>query len=184
MENRIDTKELGITELKNQGYKLGKLKDLYFQSELTEQEKLYANKFQKKALISTSLFMVILLSTVVFSIAIAIMPTSNFDPPIMRIFLPVFFSVISIPTIIILLIRACGPKKVAYVVINSKHSRVSRGGKSSVMKYFVSCYQTSPNKVHVSNIEMYKSEYDYLNPGDKAIVIKTPFGATVFRRAT
>lgn len=164
--------------LRSQGFRSGKTSDLSYIATPGVREKEFIKQFQKSAARSTNPIVGILAMVTIGTIVICAL-NPNMETA-MRIFMPVFVSLFSIPAIIVYLIRTYGAKKVGYAEVTTKYSR-SSNGKSRQTLYFVNIIQPYPNKIYVENIQIYKSQFDRINPGDQVAIVKSSFGSTVFK---
>lgn len=161
-----------IEDIEKMGYRLSSCKDFSYKSELNVKEKEFADKFTKSAM-KNSAFMRWTLAIVSVGICIvaAIAPV-DFDPPVMRIFVPAFISSVSVLGIIMIIVRAKGAKKVAYAAVIAKQYRRSSNRGTSNIIYSVIAYQQTPEKLYAKNIYVNKETYEAVHSGDIVIIIK------------
>lgn len=169
-----------INNLEAQGYRLDKCKNFEFFSDLNEQEQEIAGKFKKQTLRSASVMVIILIIVSIAVVIAAFTSSSGFNPPAMRYIVPAFICAVSLITIIVVLVRAFGPKKAARAIALAKTTRMSHG-RNAQRLYFVIACQSSPNKIYAKDIPVTRKTYDEINNGDKVVIIKSMFGYSALK---
>ncbi len=160
-----------IEKIEKMGYRLCGCKDFTYKSKLSDREKEFAARFGKRAMKNATFFICILiLSSIAVCVAAAVLPV-DFDPPAMRYIIPVFIVPISVLMILLVIARAKGPKKVAYVKVIAKTWRRSHTHSSSNIIYSLVAYQSVPHKLYAKNIHVDKETYEKVCNGDIVIIV-------------
>ena len=175
----MSEKDINYKALLDQGYKLGKLKNLTYSKRLDASDKAFVRRFRKDSFIgSINLSVFAFITAIAVAVAFFVAPDS--DPVEAKYITTGFMFVVSVITLIVILIRVLGPCKVTHGVATFKHSRRSRN-RNSHQLYFVSVYQTTPKKIYVKDIAVNKTQYEEINSGDDVVIIKSNVGGSVYK---
>ncbi|MCQ2516320.1 MAG: hypothetical protein MJ094_05605 [Saccharofermentans sp.] len=161
-----------ISELDALGYKLGKISDFSFSSNLNEKEKSLASEFKAKTLQQSSFMMITLIS---ISILVIIATLITGAP----IIIPAFIVPVSVVATIMLLVRSLGPKKITYATVLVKAQR-RKSSRDRPIFYLVA-YQDSPKKIYASYIFISQAMYKNVNAGDRVAIIKSSLDFKVYK---
>lgn len=170
MDNNMD---VTMAELESQGYKAVSCSKFAYGSKFSDKEKEYVLRSRERMMKKGMLLMVMSAMMTIIVCMVAFIPLVDIEPPVMRIVLPAIIGGVSLLGISMVLIRAIGPKKVAYATVLLKYKRRTRSRNASNMYiYTVIAYQSSPRKVYARNIYINRETYDKVNRGDEVIIIK------------
>ncbi len=153
-----------ISKLESQGYKLSKIRDFDFSSNLNEYERALASEFKTKTLKQSSLMMITLISISI----LVIIATFITGAPVI---IPAFVVPVSIIATIMLLIRSLGPKTVTHATVLAKAQR--RKSSQGRPVFYLVAYQDSPKKIYASYIFISEEMYRSINVGDKVTIIRS-----------
>lgn len=161
-----------IEDIEKMGYRLSSCKDFTYKSKLSDREKEFATRFGKRAMKNATFFICILILSSIGIFVVAAVSPADFDPPAIRYIIPVLIVSLSVLMLLLVIVRAKGPKKVAYVKVIAKTWRRSHTRSSSNITYSLVAYQSVPRKLYAKNIHVDKETYEKVCNGDIVIIVR------------